>query len=626
MIEPATLEHEAEPLKADAFIRAKLPRLPHEPGVYRFLDARGEVLYVGKANSLRKRVAAYAKVEALSGRLKRMVALVRGLEVVTTSSEVEALLLEANLIKRYRPPFNILLRDDKSFPYIVIRHGHPFPQIGRLRGAKQKGIEYFGPFASSGAVNETLSALLRAFPLRSCNDTIFSTRVRPCLQYQIKRCTAPCVGRIAEEDYTALLSDARAFLAGKSRDVQERLQAEMMAASENLQFESAAALRDRLKALAHITAKQGINVTSVEDADVIAAHREGGMVCVQVFFYRDGRNYGNRVYFPAHTQDADPSEIVGAFLGQFYSERLPPRLVLMSELPAESELFAEALSIRAGRKVQVIAPQRGERRKLVGQALRNAKEALARQMAESASQRDLLRRLAETIGLGQPPERIEVYDNSHIQGTDAIGSFIVSGADGLDRSQYRKFTIRSTDLTPGDDFAMTREVLGRRFARLKREDPDRESGLWPDLVVIDGGQGQLSSVEETLAAQGVENVELLAIAKGPNRNAGRETLHRPGRAAMTLDPRDPVLYLLQRLRDEAHRFAISTHRAKRAKGIRRSALDAVQGIGPSRKRALLAHFGSVQGIERAGLADLEGVPGINKAVARAVYDHFHDGG
>ena len=621
-----TAETAAPALKGEVLIRAQLARLPNRPGVYRFVDGRGEVLYVGKAASLKKRVAAYAKSAGLSGRLRRMVALTRSLEIVTTASEVEALLLEANLIKRYRPPFNIVLRDDKSFPYIVLRHDHAFAQIGRQRGAKRKGVEYFGPFASSGAVNETLSALLRAFPLRSCPDSVFAGRTRPCLQYQIKRCTAPCVGRIAPEAYAGLVDQTRAFLAGRSREVQERLKTEMQAASERLEFETAAVLRDRLKALAHITARQGVNVGSLGDADVAAVHQDAGQACVQVFFYRDGRNNGNRAYFPAHAQDAGPAEVLAAFLGQFYSERPPPPLVLLDHAPAQAELLAEALGVRAGRRVQLLVPRRGRRRQIVEQAATNAREALARRLAEAGSQRELLARLADRLELPAPPVRIEVYDNSHIMGTDAVGAFVVAVPEGFERQGYRKFTFRSADLVPGDDFAMMREVLTRRFARLAREDPERASGQWPDLVVIDGGVGQLGAARAVLDGLGIDGVELLAIAKGPKRNAGREVLHRPGQGAVTLDPRDPVLYLLQRLRDEAHRFAISAHRSKRAKGMGRSALDAVSGVGPRRKRALLAHFGSVQGIERAGLRDLENVPGISKAVARAVYEHFHERG
>jgi excinuclease ABC subunit C len=609
-------------------IEAELTTLPNSPGVYRMLDAKGEVLYVGKAKSLKKRVAAYAKTKALSARLMRMVALTRQLEVVTTANEVEALLLECNMIKRHRPAFNIVLRDDKSFPYIYlgkITAERPFPRIGRHRGTKRQDCDYFGPFASPGAVNETLGALLRAFPLRSCADSIFENRTRPCLQYQIKRCSAPCVGRIAPEDYEKLLDQTREFLAGRSGRIQARLQAAMNQASERLEFEQAAAIRDRLKALAHITARQGINVASVDDADVVALAQEGGQSCVQVFFYRGGRNYGNRAYYPAHAQDASPEDLLEAFLGQFYAERLSPKLVLLSVEPGSKALLEEALAVRAGRKVQLLVPQRGERRQLVEQAVVNARHALARRLAESSAQAKLLGRLADRLELAELPGRIEVYDNSHIMGRDAVGAFIVAGPEGLVKSAYRKFTIKNQELVPGDDYAMMREVLTRRFTRLQKEDPERGAGQWPDLVVIDGGAGQLSAAMEALAACGVEDQPVLAIAKGPDRDAGRETLFLPGQAPFKLEQRDPLLYFLQRLRDEAHRFVISTHRAKRGKSIGRSALDGVPGIGAKRKRALLGHFGSVRAIETAGLLDLERVPGISKAVAKAIYDTFHDG-
>ena len=466
---------------------------------------------------------------------------------------------------------------------------------------------------------------LRAFPIRSCPDSIFTNRTRPCLQYQIKRCTAPCVGRIDPEPYAQLVEQTRAFLAGRSGAIQEQLQAEMASASERLEFEQAAAIRDRLKALAHISTRQGINVSTVDDADVIALAQDGGQACVQVFFYRSGRNYGNRAYYPSHAQDAGAAELVEAFLGQFYSERPPPKLILLSDPPASEALLAEALAVRAGRRVELVCPKRGERRQLVAQALTNARLALARKLAESSAQAKLLQRLAERLALPEPPARVEVYDNSHIMGTDALGAFIVAGPEGLNKSGYRKFTIRSRDLTPGDDYAMMREVLGRRFSRLQREDPERQSGQWPDLVIIDGGPGQLSAALESLGACGVDGVPVLAIAKGPDRDAGRETLYLPGRAPLKLDPRDAVLYFLQRLRDEAHRFAITSHRNKRGKAVGRSALDRVPGVGGKRKKALLSHFGSVRAIETAGLLDLERVPGINKAVARAVYDAFHEG-
>ena len=606
-------------------IRSLLPTLPNEAGVYRMLDERGEVLYVGKAKSLRKRVATYAKIQGQSARLQRMVALTRAMEFVTTASEVEALLLEANLIKRYRPTFNIVLRDDKSFPYIYLRKDHDFPLIGKHRGAKRPATEYFGPFASAGAVNDTLNALLKAFPLRSCRDSIFSTRTRPCLQFQIKRCSAPCVGRIGTEAYGRIVDEVREFLTGRSDEVQTRLQAEMLRASGELDFERAAVLRDRLKAMAHIRARQGINTDAVDDADVIAAHQEGGQVCVQVFFYRSGHNYGNRAYYPAHARDATLGEIVAAFLGQFYAERAPARLVLLAEPVPEEELLAEALGVRAGRKVELLVPKRGARHQLVENARSNARQALARRLADTASQDALLEQLAERFELPSAPARIEVYDNSHIQGSNAIGAFIVAGAEGLDKRSYRTFNIKGQELAPGDDYAMMREVLTRRFARLIREDPERSGGGWPDLIVIDGGAGQLAAAQATLAEIGLVDLPILAIAKGPERNAGQERFFLAGREPLALDPRDPVLYFLQRLRDEAHRFAIQTHRGRRARDIGRSVLDQVPGIGAKRKRALLNHFGSAKGVAEAGVLDIERVPGIDRAVARAVYDYFHDG-
>jgi excinuclease ABC subunit C len=616
----------AGPKGAD-LIREQVLLLPNEPGVYRMLDEKGEALYVGKAKSLKKRVASYAKPESLSARIKRMVALTRGMEFVTTNSEVEALLLEANMIKRLAPPFNILLRDDKSFPYIVIRGGHDFPLIGKHRGSKRQGDEYFGPFASTGAVNETLGALLKAFPLRSCRDTVFATRIRPCLQHQIKRCTAPCVGRIDKEAYARLVDEVRGFLAGRSNEIQTRLQGEMAQASEQLEFERAAALRDRIKAMAHIHARQGINVEAVDDADVIAAHAEGGQVCVQVFFYRGGRNYGNRALYPAHAGESSNGETLAAFVAQFYAERPAPPLVLLSEEAAEQELLAEALSVRVGRKVQLAVPKRGDKRQLVETALTNARQALARRLADTAAQENLLEQLTERFDLPTTPARIEVYDNSHIQGRDAIGAFVVAGPDGFDRKSYRTFNIRGEDgLTPGDDFAMMREVLRRRFGRLVKEDPERTGEGWPDLVIVDGGAGQLAVAQETLAELGLVDVAVMGVAKGPDRDAGRERFFLPGREPLALDQRDPVLYFVQRLRDEAHRFAIATHRGKRARAIGRSVLDQIPGVGAKRKRALLSHFGSAKGVERAGLLDLERVPGIDKAVARTIHDYFHDGG
>ena len=606
-------------------IRSLVPTLPNEAGVYRMLDERGEALYVGKAKSLKKRVPAYAKAQGLPARLQRMVALTRAMEFVTTASEVEALLLEANLIKRYRPAFNIVLRDDKSFPYIFLRTGHEFPLIGKHRGAKRPGTEYFGPFASAGAVNDTLNALLKAFPLRSCRDSIFASRTRPCLQYQIKRCSAPCVGRVGAETYGRIVSEVREFLSGKSDEVQTRLQGEMLDASGKLDFERAAVLRDRLKAMAHIQARQGINTEAVEDADVVAGHQEGGQVCIQVFFYRAGRNYGNRAYYPAHTKDATSGEILAAFLAQFYAERVPARLVLLVEPVPEQALLAEALAVRAGRKVELLVPRRGGRRQLVEIALTNARQALARRLADTASQEALLEQLADRFDLPETPARVEVYDNSHIQGSNAIGAFIVAGLEGFDKRSYRTFNIKGGELAAGDDYAMMREVLQRRFARLIKDDPERTSESWPGLVVIDGGAGQLAAAQAALGELGLVDLPLLAVAKGPERNAGQERFFLPGREPLALDPRDPVLYFVQRLRDEAHRFAIQTHRGKRTRDIGRSVLDQVPGVGAKRKRALLNHFGSARGVSEAGVLDLERVPGIDRAVAKAIHDFFHDG-
>jgi excinuclease ABC subunit C len=625
-VEPVGELRERSALAGAELIRSLVPTLPNEPGVYRMLDERGDVLYVGKAKSLKKRVPAYAKPQALPARLQRMVALTRAMEFVTTASEVEALLLEANLIKRYRPAFNIVLRDDKSFPYIFIRKGHDYPLIGKHRGAKRAGHDYFGPFASAGAVNDTLNALLKAFPLRSCRDSIFSTRTRPCLQHQIKRCSAPCVGRIGKEDYGRTVEEVRQFLSGQSREVQTRLQGEMQEASRRLDYERAAVLRDRLKAMAHVQARQGINTEAVDDADVVAAHLEGGQVCVQVFFYRNGRNYGNRAYYPAHAKDAGAGEVLAAFLAQFYAERAPAKLVLLAEAVPDQELLAEALSVRAGRKLQLLVPRRGDRRQLVEIALANARQALARRLAETASQEALLERLAERFDLPEAPARIEVYDNSHIQGSNAIGAFVVAGPEGFDRKGYRTFNIKGGELAPGDDYAMMREVLRRRFARLVKEDPERTGGGWPDLVVVDGGAGQLGAARAVLAEElGLDDLPLLAVAKGPERNAGQERFFLPGREPLALDPRDPVLYFVQRLRDEAHRFAIQAHRGRRARDIGRSRLDQIPGIGAKRKRALLNHFGSARGVAEAGVLDLEQVPGVNRAVAKAIHDFFHDG-
>ncbi|MDP6389912.1 MAG: excinuclease ABC subunit UvrC [Alphaproteobacteria bacterium] len=610
-------------------IKTQLRTLPGSPGVYRMLDRRGDALYVGKAHNLKKRVATYAQASKLPVRLQRMVAETISLEVVTTHTEVEALLLEANLINRLRPRYNVLLRDDKSFPYILITGDHDFPQIAKHRGEQKREGHYFGPFATVGAVNRTITALQRAFLLRNCADTIFHGRQRPCLQYQIKRCSAPCVGRIGRDDYAALVDLAHDFLAGRSRQVQEALAGQMQAASDDLAFETAAAIRDRIRALTQVQAHQDINIRGLDEADVIAIHQQGGQSCVQVFFFRAGRNFGNRAYFPSHDRDAEADEVLAAFIGQFYEKRPPPKLVLLDRDPVDRALITEALAIRAERKVRLLVPKRGEKRRPVEHALANARDALARRMAASASHRKLLEGLAETLRLDAAPERIEVYDNSHIQGANAVGGMIVAGVDGLQKNAYRKFNIRGErpgrEEAGGDDYAMMREVLTRRFKRAIKEDPDREQGQWPDLVLIDGGRGQLSAAQEVFADLGIDDVALLAIAKGPERNAGRERLYLPDRGKpILLGPRDPVLYFLQRLRDEAHRFAIGSHRARRAKGIAASPLDDIPGIGAKRKKALLMHFGSAREVARAGLADLAAVDGISNNVASKIYGYFHE--
>ncbi|HEY2891015.1 MAG TPA: excinuclease ABC subunit UvrC [Dongiaceae bacterium] len=599
-----------------------LRRLPQSPGVYRMLNKSGDALYVGKARNLKKRVNAYTQIGKLPERLRRMVAETTQLEVVTTNTEVEALLLEINLIKRLMPRYNVLLRDDKSFPYILITGDHAAPQIAKHRGSRARKGDYYGPFASAGAVHRTITALQRAFLLRSCNDSVFGSRTRPCLLYQIKRCSGPCVGRISLEDYGQLVQQAKAFLSGESREVQSRLAGDMQAASDALDFERAGAIRDRLRALAHVQAHQDINVSEIRDADVIAGHQAGGHTCVQVFFFRAGSNFGNRAYFPSHDRHLPLAQVLAGFIALFYANKPPPPLILVNELPAECALLAEALGVKAERKVEISKPIRGARKHLVDNALSNAREALARRLAENASQRHLLEGVQTALGLEQVPQRIEVYDNSHLQGRNAYGAMIVAGPDGFMKNAYRKFSIAG-DIAPGDDYAMMREVMSRRFARAQKEDPERERGQWPDLVMIDGGAGQLAATESALADLGIDDVALVAIAKGPDRDAGRERFFRPGQEPFSLELRDPVLYYLQRLRDEAHRFAIGTHRAKRSADIARSPLDEIPGIGGKRKRALLMHFGSARGVAAAGLSDLETVEGISKAVAKKVYDHFH---
>jgi excinuclease ABC subunit C len=605
-------------------IRAVLKTLPQTPGVYRMLSRKGEALYVGKARSLRARVANYTHLAGLSNRLRRMVAETAAVEVVLTHTEVEALLLESNLIKTLRPRYNVLLRDDKSFPFIHLTGNHDFPQLVKHRGARNAPGQYYGPFASAGSVNRTIVALQKAFLLRSCSDSVFSARTRPCLLYQIKRCSAPCVGRIDRESYARLVAEAQRFLEGGTNEVQRRLAAQMQEAAERLDFETAALLRDRIRALTHVQGRQDINVEGVGDADVIAAHQAGGHTCIQVFFFRGGQNWGNRAYFPSHDKQLDVEEVLSSFIGQFYSDKPPPRSLLLSHALPEATLLAEALSVSAGRRVELAVPRRGDKAKLVEHALINAREALARRLAESETQQKLLEGVAAAFGLEAPPERIEVYDNSHIQGTNPVGAMIVAGPEGFRKSAYRKFNMR--EAAGGDDFGMMREMLGRRFARQLKEDPDRDSGNWPDLVLIDGGEAQLAAARSVLDELGLEDIPVVAIAKGPDRDAGRERFFLPGRPPLGFGPRDPVLYFLQRLRDEAHRFAIGSHRARRTKAIGASPLDEVPGIGAKRKKALLHHFGSARGVSRAGLADLEAVPGISRAVAKKVYDHFHPEG
>ena len=611
-------------LKGPERIQAYLKTLPDSPGVYRMLDAKGGVLYVGKAKSLKKRVSSYVKTGGLTDRIARVVAETAEMLFVTTASETEALLLESNLIKRLKPRYNVSYRDDKSFPNILLREDHDFPQLLKHRGAKSTKGVYFGPFASAGAVNRTLNALQRAFLLRSCSDSVFESRTRPCLLFQIKRCSAPCVGRVSREDYAKLVDEAESFLAGKSRAVQDTLVSEMNAASDTLDFERAARFRDRIKAMSHVQSHQGINPSTFNEADVFAAYEQGGSVCIQVFFFRAGQNWGNRPYFPRATADLSTAEILESFIGQFYDERTAPALVLTSETLAGKELLAEALSLRAERKVEITVPQRGEKREIMDMALQNAREQLARRQAENSAQRELLEGVAETFGLETPPRRIEVYDNSHIQGASAVGGMVVAGPDGFEKGEYRKFNIKSAELAPGDDYGMMREVLTRRFSRLVKEsESDEARSKWPDLVLIDGGPGQLAVAQSVLEDLGVEDVALVGVAKGPDRDAGREHFHMANREPFRLDLRSPVLYYLQRLRDEAHRFAIGSHRKKRAKAIGANPLDEITGVGAARKRALLQHFGSARAVAGASLNDLESVQGVSQALAKKIFDFFH---
>jgi excinuclease ABC subunit C len=629
-------------------IQTLVKRLPNAPGVYRMMNAAGDVLYVGKARSLKKRVTNYAQGRFHTSRIGRMVRETATMEFVVTRTEIEALLLEANLIKRLRPRFNVLMRDDKSFPYILLTGDHVSPGIYKHRGARSRKGDYFGPFASAGAVGRTINSLQRAFLLRSCTNSFYENRTRPCLLFQIKRCAAPCTGEISHGDYAELVAEAKDFLSGRSQKVKTEISAAMQQASENLDFERAAIYRDRLAALSHVQSHQGINPQTVDEADVFAIHQEGGQVCIQVFFFRTGQNWGNRAYFPKADPALEGSEVLGSFLAQFYDDKPTPRAILLSHGVEDQELLAEALSTRAGRKVSISVPQRGEKKDLTDNALQNAREALGRRLAETSTQGRLLAGFAETFGLNKPPVRIEVYDNSHIMGTNAVGAMVVAGPEGFVKNQYRKFNIRSTEITPGDDFGMMREVMERRFSRLLKEHGDvpqsgdaadgttlAEQGddiedtgsfpAWPDVILIDGGQGQMTAVRKILADLGIEGrVEAIGIAKGQDRDAGRERFFVRGRDSFSLPVRDPVLYFVQRLRDEVHRFAIGSHRARRKKEMIKSPLDEISGIGPGRKRALLMHFGTAKAVSRAAIEDLVKVGGISEQVAKLVYNHFHE--
>lgn len=605
-------------------IEQALETMPLAPGVYRMLGSNGDALYVGKARSLRKRVTNYTQIARLPERLRRMVAETVSMEIVTTHTEAEALLLEANLIKRLKPRFNIVLRDDKSYPWIMLTEDHDFPQVVKHRGAQTRKGTYWGPFASAWSVNQSLTALERLFLLRSCTDSVFANRVRPCLLFQIKRCSAPCVGHISQEDYAGLVAQAKAFLSGKTSKIQQQLAAEMESASMAMEFERAATLRDRIRGIAHVQGTGVINPASLNDADVIAAWQIAGQTCVQVFFVRGGHNNGNRAFYPSHTKNEEVGEVLSAFIAQFYEDKPPPPLLLLNHAVDEETLIAEALSLKAGRAVTISIPQRGEKRAVVAHAELNARESLERKLAETAGQGRLLDATADLFGLAGPIERIETYDNSHIMGTNPYGVMVVAGPEGLMKQAYRKFSIKGP-VAPGDDFAMMREVLQRRFGRALKEHADRDDPHWPDLVLIDGGAGQLSAARAVMEEIGVGDIPLVAIAKGPDRNAGREWFHMEGREPFQLPPRDPVLYFLQRLRDEAHRFAITTHRSGRSRAITTSELDEIAGIGAARKRALLHHFGSARGVKQAGLNDLAAVPGINRETARRVYAHFHPG-
>ena len=607
-------------------IHGYLRSLDSSPGVYRMLDADSRVLYVGKARNLRARVSNYARPGPHSPRIARMISETASMMFLTTRTETEALLLEQNLIKQLKPRYNVLLRDDKSFPNILVTKDHDFPMIRKHRGAKSQKGDYYGPFAGAGAVNRTLSQLQRVFLLRNCSDSDFETRTRPCLQYQIKRCSGPCCGMISKPDYALSVKEAENFLQGRTKGIQEALAAQMQAASAEMLFERAAALRDRIKALTQVQSAQGINPQYTAEADVIALHTDGGQACVQVFFIRANQNWGNHDYYPRISGEEDLAEVMEAFVGQFYAGREPPRMLILSHGLDNDDLMAAALAEKAGRKIDIVVPQRGEKAELVQNALRNARESLARKMSETATQSRLLKGLATAFDLPKVPQRIEVYDNSHIQGAHAVGAMVVAGPDGFDKNQYRKFNIRGEDLTPGDDFGMMKEVLTRRFQRLIKEDPDRSTGTWPDLLLIDGGQGQVSAVRQIMDALGVSDIPMVGVAKGLDRDAGKEEFHRTGKPVMALRHNDPVLYFIQRMRDEVHRFAIGTHRAKRSKAIGATPLDDVPGVGATRKRALLAHFGSAKAVARANLADLKAVDGVSANMAQVIYDYFHEQG
>jgi len=625
MTEPTEAPQGAKPT-GHAVIQAYLKQLDGSPGVYRMLDADARVLYVGKARNLKARVSNYARPSGHSARIARMISQTATMMFLTTRTETEALLLEQNLIKQLKPHFNVLLRDDKSFPNILVSRESAFPQIKKHRGAKTEKGDYYGPFASAGAVNRTLNQLQKVFLLRNCSDAMFAGRTRPCLLYQIKRCSAPCTGQIGQDDYAGLVTDAERFLQGRSTAVQEKLAIDMAAAAEAMEYERAAGLRDRIRALTQIQQVQGINPRGVPEADVIALHLDGGQACVQVFFIRGNQNWGNRDFYPRTGAGADEAEVLEAFLGQFYDNKEPPRLILLSHPIEDADLMVQLLSDRAGRKVELAVPQRGEKAELVENAARNARESLGRKLSENAAQSKLLEALADALDMDAPPRRIEVYDNSHIQGTNAVGGMIVAGPEGFIKSQYRKFNIKSSAGANSDDFGMMKEVLTRRFERLMKEDPDRQTEAWPDLLLIDGGAGQVSAVRQILDDLGVEDVPMVGVAKGIDRDLGKEEFHRSGKPPFALPHNSAVLYFVQRLRDEAHRWAIGAHRAKRAKAVSATPLDEVPGIGATRKRALLAHFGSAKAVGRAGLADLCAVPGISEAMARTIVDFFSEKG